>query len=83
MKHYVVIYDWAVDHISESGVEITAVVHSLEEAKEIFAKAVESEKIYAEANNWTIYTDSDVEFDAGEEGYYAAEHAHFYIQGVM
>lgn len=82
MKHYVVLCDWAVDHMSESGIEITAVAHSLEEAKEIFAKAVVDEKKYAEENGWKIFTDTDVEFDAGEEGYYAAEHARFYIQEV-
>lgn len=80
MKHYVVLCDWAMN--DAEGVDITGVAHSLEEAKEIFAKAVVDEKKYAEDNNWVIFQDIDVEFDAGEEGYYAAEHARFYIQGV-
>ena len=83
MKHYVVLCDWAVDHLGEQGVNITGVAHSLEEAKEIFANAVGDEKKYATENNWTIYEDSDVCFDAGEDGSYAVEHVHFYIQGVM
>lgn len=80
MKHYVILCDWAAN--DTEGVDITGVAHSLEEAKEIFAKAVVGEKKYAEENGWEIFTDIDVEFDAGEEGYYAAEHARFYIQEV-
>ena len=83
MKHYVVLCDWAVDHLCDSGVNITGVAHSLEEAKEIFAKAIVDEKKYAKENNWTIYEDTDMCFDAGEDGYYASEHTHFYIQEVM
>ena len=83
MKHYVVLCDWAISNDTiANGVDITGVAHSLEEAKEIFAKAVVDEKKYAEEHGWEIYEDSDVCFDAGEEGYYAAEHARFYIQGV-
>ena len=83
MRHYVVLCDWAVDRVCASGVDITGVAHSLEEAKEIFAKAVIDEKKYAEENNWKVYEDSDVDFDAGEDGHYAAEHAHFYIEEVV
>lgn len=82
MKHYVIVFDWAVDHISESGIEIVAVAHTLEEAKTIFAERVVDEKKYAEDNGYEIFTDTDTDFDAGEMGYYAAEHAHFYIQEV-
>lgn len=82
MSHYVILCDWAVDHMCTSGVDITAVTHTLEEAKEIFAKKVVDEKKYAEDNGWEIFTDTDVEFDAGENGSYNAEHAHFYIQEV-
>ena len=64
------------------GVNITGVAHSLEEAKEIFAKAVVDEKAYAKEHNWHIYEDSDVCFDAGEEGFYNAEHTRFYIEEV-
>ena len=84
MKHYVVLCDWAVDNgCMEQGVNITGVAHTLEEAKAIFADAVVDEKQYAKENNWTVYEDTDVCFDAGEDGYYNAEHAHFYIEEVM
>ena len=83
MEHYIVMCDWAVSgSFIESGVDITGITHSLEEAKEMFAQAVIDEKKYAEDNNWTVYIDSDVEFDAGEDGNYVQEHAHFYIQEV-
>ena len=84
MAHYVVMCDWSIsgDFINH-GVDVTGITHSLEEAKEIFAKAVVDEKKYAEEHGWKIYEDSDVEFDAGEDGYYEAEHAHFFIQEVM
>lgn len=83
MKHYVILCDWAVDNGEmASGVDITAVTHTLEEAKAIFAEKSADEKEYAYEHGWTIYTDTDEEFDAGEDGYYDAEHAHFYIQEV-
>lgn len=83
MKHFVVLCDWAVDHLCEHGINITGVAHSLDEAKEIFAKAVVDEKEYAKENNWTIYENTDVCFDAGQDGMYVTEHAHFYIEEVM
>lgn len=82
MKHYVILCDWAVDQMGESGVSITAVTHTLDEAKAIFAEKVVDEKKYAYDNGWEIFADTDTEFDAGEDGFYAAEHAHFYIQEV-
>lgn len=84
MEHYVVMCDWAIsDSFVNTGVDIAGIAHSLEEAKEIFAKAVVDEKQYAKEHNWIIYEDSDVEFDAGEEDNYTEEHAHFFIQEVM
>lgn len=82
MKHYVILSDWAVDHICDSGIDVHGVVHTLEEAKEIFAVAVLTEKEYANENGWDILTDSDVEFDAGRFGSYSSDHAHLYIQEV-
>lgn len=83
MKHYVIIFDWAADNTLSSGIEIVGVTHSLEEAKEIFANAVYDERAYAREHGYTIHANTDVEFDAGEDGNYEKEHAHFYIQGVM
>lgn len=82
MKHYVILFDWAVDNTCESGIEVVAVAHTLEEAKAIFAERIADEKKYAKENGYEIFADTDSDFDAGESGYYAAEHAHFYIQEV-
>lgn len=84
MTHYVILCDWAVtQNCIDCGVNITGVAHSLDEAKEIFAKAIADEREYAKQNNWIVYKDSDVEFDAGEDGFYIQEHAHFYIEEVI
>ena len=80
--HYVILLDWATDSMSESGVKVVAVTHTLDEAKCIFAKQVSDEKQYASEHGYEIYTDTDTDFDAGEEGFYAAEHAHLYIETV-
>ena len=82
MKHYVILCDCAVDNMGYDETHVTGVAHTLEEAKEIFAKVVVDEKQYAEEHGWEIYVDTDTEFDAGEDGNYAAEHAHFYIEEV-
>ena len=82
MKHYVILADIAVDNAGIDETHVTAVAHSLEEAKNILAEKSAGEKEYAYENGWEIFVDTDEEFDAGEEGYYAAEHAHFYIEEV-
>lgn len=82
MTHYVVVFDWAVDGIGTYGTEIIAVTHTLEEAKEIFAKSIIEEKQFAIEHGRTIYVDTDTEFNSGENGNYNAEHAHFYIEEV-
>ena len=82
MTHYVVVCDWEADRICEGGVEIKAVAHTLEEAKEIFAEEVANEKKFAEGNGWEVLTDTDTEFDAGHFGYYNQEHTHLYIEEV-
>lgn len=78
MEHFVVINDWSNDY--ESGVAILGVAHSLEEAKEIFNANVVDEKNHAEEHGYEIYSDNEVDFDAGEDGYYAREHTRVYIQ---
>ena len=80
MKHFVIINDWANEY--ESGVSILGVVHSMEEAKEIFKQNYMDEKNYAEEHNFTIYEDCDVDFDAGEDGYYVSNHTHLFIKMV-
>lgn len=80
MDHFVVINSWANEY--ECGVTILGVAHSLEEAKSIFDSCVGDEKTYAEEHGYFIYDDSDVDFDAGEEGYYAKAHTRVYIERV-
>ena len=82
MKHYVILCDSAVYGMGYDETHTIAVTHTLEEAKEVFAKAVVEDKQYAEEHGWEIFTDTDQEFDTGEEGFYAAEHTHFYIEEV-
>lgn len=82
MKHYVILCDSAVDGMGYDETHTIAVTHTLEKAKKIFAKAIVDEKQYAEEHGWEIFADTDTEFDAGEGGYYAVEHTHFYIEEV-
>ena len=80
MKHFVIVNDWANEY--ESGTTILGVVHSLEEAKEIFNESLVEEKQYAEEEGFTIYDDCETVFDAGEDGYYSRNHTNLYIQMV-
>lgn len=82
MTHYVILLDWATDSSSECGIDVVAVTHTLDEAKSIFSERVSDEKQHAFDNGYEIYTDTETEFDAGEDGFYAAEHAHLYIVTV-
>ena len=81
--HYVLINEWAVDNGEiTNGVEIVAVCHTLEEVQAEFNKRLPEEQACAEDNGWTIYEHSGLEFDAGEEGYYDAEHTRLYVRRV-
>ncbi len=82
MKHYVLVLDWAKDDSGEQGVSILAVAHSLSEAKKAFADHVEEEKAYAENSGWDVRSDTDTDFDAGEDGSYICDHTHLYIEEV-
>ena len=81
MEHFVVINDWSNEY--ESGVTVLGVIHTLEEAKEIFNNSIKDEKNYAKENGFKIYTDSETEFDAGKDGFYATEHTRLYIQKIQ
>lgn len=82
MKHYVVMCDSAVDGMGYDETHVTAVLHSLDAAKEVLQERSQDDKQYAIEHGWEIYADSDDEFDAGEDGYYAVEHVHFYIEEI-
>ena len=80
MEHYVIVLDWAGN--DAEGVNILGVTHTLDEAKAIFANQVVIEKELAEEWGWEVETDTDVEFEAYENGYYAVTHSRLYIQEV-
>lgn len=80
MKHYIIVNDWANEY--ESGTTILGVVHTMEEAKEIFNKNLVEEKKYANEKGFEIYDDCETVFDAGEDGYYMSNHTNLYIQMV-
>lgn len=80
-SHYVVVLDWAEN--DAEGVDIIAIKHTIEEAKEIFNVKLAEEKMYATERGYEIYNETDTSFDAGESGYYAACHTTLYIQGVI
>lgn len=81
MKHFVIINQWTSDGL-ETNTVVLGVVHTLEEAKEIFNKYVMEEKEIADKNEWTIYDDCETVFDAGEDGYYISNHTNLYIEEV-
>lgn len=82
MKHYVVLCDAAVDGVGYDETHVIAVTHSIEDAKAVLAEKCVEEKEYAYEHGWAIHVDNDEEFDAGEDGFYAAEHSHYYIEEV-
>ena len=82
MKHYVLVLDWAKDDSGEQGVSILAVAHSLPEAKKAFAEHIDEERAYADNSNWEVYTETDTDFNAGNDGYYNCDHTHLYIEEV-
>ena len=77
MKHYAVFLEWSTEEDADSN--ILSVEYSLEEAKEIFKKAADQERKFAEESGWEIYEDTDIAFSAGEDWYYSR----LYIQEVM
>lgn len=81
MRHYVVLFDYMLDCM-EGSVCVLGVVHTLEEAKQIFNENVKAEKEYANENGYEIYNDTDTDFDAGENGHWCENHTHLWIQGV-
>ena len=82
MKHYVVVYDVAVDNVGLDEARVIGVTHTIGAARAILAEQSAEEKEYAREHGWEIYADNADEFDAGEDGFYAAEHAHYYIEAI-
>ena len=80
MKHFIVINDWV--NRSECDINILAVAHTLEEAKEIFNTYVDNEREYARENNWEIFEDTDTVFESGKNWHYASNHSKMFIVEV-
>ena len=80
MKHYVVVLEWVSE--GENGSNVLGVTHSFNKAEQIFKDTVEEERELAANNGWTIFTHTDITFDAGEEGFYCNNHSLVYIQEV-
>lgn len=80
MAHYVVVLHWTSE--GDNGCNVLGVCHTLDEAKEIFQNHIGDERDYADGNGWEIYTDNDIEFDAGEGGYYVNNNTRLFIQEV-
>lgn len=79
-NHYVVILKWTAD--LESDVNILAVTHTEEEARGTFEERLVSERAFSEEQGFEIYTDKDLDFDAGLSGHYSEGHTHLYVQKV-
>ena len=80
MKHFVVLNDWAFD--GESDIEVVAVRHSLEEAKEALAERKQEELDFASTENLTIGSDEETEFEAYREGAYIDCFTYLWIKEV-
>ena len=80
MTHYVVVLDWAAN--DAEGVEIIAVKHTPEEAKQIFDEQLVNEMKLAKENGWHIEVNSNQCFEAYEEGWYATAHSALYVEEV-
>ncbi len=73
MTHFVLLAEWCIDY--DGGTEIVGVYHDEEEAKKAFKNRVTTnEKILAEQYDYKIYTDTEYEFDAGEDGEHCVNH---------
>jgi hypothetical protein len=80
-SHYVIVLDWATE--DDASTDILGVEHTLDDAKEVFAKYVAEEKQIAKDNGYTIEEENGVMFDAGIMGYWRDDHITLYIQGVI
>ena len=79
-SHYVIVLDWATE--DDSDVNVVRVFHTLDDAKEAFAKYVPEEKKLSMEHGYEINTDNAMTFDAGIMGYWRDNHITLYIQGV-
>ena len=80
-KHWIVYAEWCVDY--QAGHQIIGVYHSKAEALEVFKNRVNSDdRLLAKEYGYTIYEDSDICFDSGEDGEYVKDHIYVGIEEV-
>lgn len=79
-QYFVVVNQWSADF--EQGTTILAVKKNLEDAKSVYAAALEDERKRADRDGWLVTCDSEVMFEAGEEGSWCQGHTKLYIQMV-
>lgn len=80
MKHYVIINDYRDDY--EGEVLILGVVHSWEEATEIFQRELIEERKRAEDLGYDVNEDTEVCFTAEWEEEWSGNYTKLYIQKV-
>lgn len=80
-KTYTVLHDWSSDY--EHGTNILGIFTDKNEAYDTFQNALVDEKNLAEEEGFTVETDTDVCFDAYEDGYYAKNHTTLTIEELI
>ena len=79
-KHYVLIFDWAREW--EAGIRVISVAHSERAARADFNNYITEVMGFAKESGYTIYDDSDMSFDSGEDGKWATNHEKLFVQVV-
>ena len=71
--HWIVLAERYIDY--EGGQDIVEVCHSEDEACKALQNRVDTDdRLFAEENDYKIYEDTPLCFDAGEDGFYDENH---------
>ena len=79
-QYFVVVNQWSSDF--EQGTEVLAVKKNIEDAKAVYAAALAEEKKLADSKGWIVTCDTDVMYEAGEDGSWCEGHTKLYIQMI-
>lgn len=82
MKKIYLVVSHAVNDYSDCGVGTTA-FNTREMAEKFFHEQVENEKSAIAGFDWVIGSDTNKEFEAYEEGYYAQNHTFIEIRELV
>lgn len=86
MQKYVMYSNWAMpleDGNILHNVGIVGEADALEEIQKMLADKATKEKEFANAKQWEIFVDSEVEFNAGVRDNYALNHTHLFIKRIL